>query len=379
MTGRRGWWSRRGVASRSARFFAAGAQRILDEALASLTHLYEERVRRDATETGASVSGTSVELHYTDAYVGTLRAELSKRRAELHLARSEVLSLRGLFANCSREAGNWREYADQLEQDYDRRGEELRNRTRELDEARAELAVVAAERENFSAEVVRKQEELSGVRVQMAKVQHEVERLRAVEGELAVARQEISAARATGEELPLVREELAKTKKELAMAQTAGEELTSVREELAKVRKELAVARIAAEEMPSVREELTRAKEELTKAKEELESAASEGNVDGLSVERDRAVEDLGVMRRKRKVTKMKFRYVRRVCRQARQIEEDLEVRLHSTEEEAGTTASSYVGFRGVGTSAGLMGIGGVSILCRGWLWGREDGSTCLC
>jgi hypothetical protein len=78
-----------------------------------------------------------------------LRAELSRRRAELHLARSEVLSLRGLFANSSREAGNWREYADQLELDYDRRGEELGNRTRELDETRAELAVVAAELREF--------------------------------------------------------------------------------------------------------------------------------------------------------------------------------------------------------------------------------------
>jgi uncharacterized coiled-coil DUF342 family protein len=320
-------------ARRSARCFAVGAQRILDEALASLTHLYEERVQQDATETGASVGGTSVQLHYTDAYVGTLRTELSKRRAELHLARSEVLSLRGLFANCSREAGNWREYADQLEQDYDRRGEELRNRTRELDEARAELAVVAAERTSFNADLVRKQEELSGMQAQMAEAQHEVERLHAVEEELAVARREISAARASGEELPLVREELARTKKELAMAQTAGEELVSVHGELAKVRKELAVARIAAEEMPSVREELIRAKEELTKAKEELVSASRAA--DGLKAERDRAVEDLGVMRRKRRVTKMKFRHVRRVCRQARQIEADLEGCLHATKEEA--------------------------------------------
>ena len=56
-----------------------------------------------------------------------------------------------------------------------------------MDEARAELAVVAAERKNFNAELVRKQEELSGMRAQMAEVQREVERLHAVEEELAVA------------------------------------------------------------------------------------------------------------------------------------------------------------------------------------------------
>lgn len=131
------------VANRGVRFFVCEAQRILDEALALLANLHEERIHLNTVDGPADIGGSPTELHYTNAYVGSLREELSRQRVELYLARSEVLSFRGLFANLLREAGSWREYADQLELDFNRRGEELNDNARELRVACAELSMMA--------------------------------------------------------------------------------------------------------------------------------------------------------------------------------------------------------------------------------------------
>lgn len=53
------------VANRRARFFVTGAKRILDEALASLADLHEERIRLDTMD-GHADMGLPTELRYTD-------------------------------------------------------------------------------------------------------------------------------------------------------------------------------------------------------------------------------------------------------------------------------------------------------------------------